>query len=445
MESYEIIWESALKKLQIKISMINYSFVETLKAIDLVGTKLILFTNNYTIPNRVQLFRDKVIEVFNELNLGVTDFDIFIAEKQEEYVASKQNDEYVPTLEVSQINPKYTFDNFVVGNSNRLLCAAAKAVAEEPGNVYNPLFIYGSSGLGKTHIMNAIANYIKRETPNKNVLYATCEKFTNELIASIRSGKAYSEGGQSFRRRYRNVDVLIIDDVQFLAKKESTQEEFFHTFNELYSANKQIILSADCDPSEIQLLDERLRTRFNGGLKAQVLPPDIETKIAIVQKKAEEKKYVLSYDVASYIAECSDENVRSLEGMLNTVIFASKLREVPVTLDLAVDALKKSVNQEVKERITTSLIIETVCEYYGVSVTDVLSKKRNKEIAETRQICAYLMTELMPIPLETIGQALGGRNHATVIHSREKIAELISICDKTATEVSDIKNLILKK
>ena len=294
--------------------------------------------------------------------------------------------------------------------------------------------------------MHAIANYVKREHPTKNVLYATCEKFTNELIASIRAGKAYNnEGGQSFRNRYRNVDVLIIDDVQFLARKESTQEEFFHTFNELYGANKQIVLSADCDPNEIQLLDERLRTRFDGGLKAQVLAPDIETKIAIVQKKAEERKYILALDVATFIAENSDENVRSLEGMLNKVIFASKLREMPITLELAMDALKESVSQENREAVTTTLIIDTVCNFYGVSKADVLSKKRNKEFAEARQICAYLMTELMSIPLVTVGQALGGRDHATVIHSREKIADLINVTTKTATEVNDIKNLILKK
>ena len=214
---------------------------------------------------------------------------------------------------------------------------------------------------------------------------------------------------------------------------------------ELYGANKQIILSADCDPNEIQLLDERLRTRFDGGLKAQVLPPDIETKIAILQKKAEEKKYILSLEVASYIAENSDENVRSLEGMLNKVIFASKLREVPITLDLTVDALKESVSNETKEAVTTTLIIETVCNFYNVSKFDVLSKKRNKEFAEPRQICAYLMTELMSIPLVTVGQALGGRDHATVIHSREKITELMRINDRVATEVNDIKNLILKK
>ena len=449
MESYEIIWNAALPEIQVKVATVNYTtFIEPLKPIDIVGSKLVLFTpseiNERMITNTNMI--DKIKEVLVKQGSGVNDVEVFVGANVKEYVQHKQVKISEPTFDTSPIDPKYTFDNFVVGNSNRYLYAASKAVAEEPGNSYNPLFIYGASGLGKTHIMHAIANYIKKTTPNKNVLYATCEKFTNELIASIRAGKAYNnEGSETFRNRYRNVDVLIIDDVQFLAKKESTQEEFFHTFNELYGANKQIILSADCDPNEIQLLDERLRTRFDGGLKAQVLPPDIETKIAILQKKAEEKKYILSLEVASYIAENSDENVRSLEGMLNKVIFASKLREVPITLDLTVDALKESVSNETKEAVTTTLIIETVCNFYNVSKFDVLSKKRNKEFAEPRQICAYLMTELMSIPLVTVGQALGGRDHATVIHSREKITELMRINDRVATEVNDIKNLILRK
>ncbi len=450
MESYEIIWNSALPQIQVKVATIHYStFIEPLKPIDLIGSKLVLFTTSDIHASAIKTkpaMLEKIIDVLKSQGSGVDDVEIFVGSKIDEYHAKKHTIVSKTNFETTPIDPRYTFDSFVVGNSNRYLYAAAKAVAEEPSNSYNPLFIYGASGLGKTHIMHAIANYIKQNMPTKNVLYASCEKFTNELIASIKSGKAYSqEGGETFRNRYRHVDVLIIDDVQFLAKKETTQEEFFHTFNELYGANKQIILSADCDPNEIQLLDERLRTRFDGGLKAQVLPPDIETKIAIVLKKAEEKKYILNLEVATFIAEHSDENVRSLEGMLNKVIFASKLREVPITLELTMDALKESVGNDNKESITTTLIVDTVCSFYNVSKSDVLSKKRNKEVAEARQICAYLMTELMSIPLVTVGQAIGGRDHATVIHAREKIAELIHVSDRTAREVNDIKNLILKK
>ena len=334
----------------------------------------------------------------------------------------------------------------MVGPSNRYLYAAAKAVAENPSDSYNPLFIYGGAGLGKTHIMHAIANYIKQNNPLKNVLYATCEKFTSDLITTIRQGKAYSQEGMDFRNKYRNVDVLIIDDVQFLAKKQSTQEEFFHTFNELYSQNKQIVLSADCHPKEIELLSERLKTRFEGGLMAQVLPPDIETKIAILQKKAEMRKYILSLDVALYLAENSDNDVRSLEGMLNKVIFASMLHEEPITIDLAKEALNECVPAGgEKEALTAESIIDSVCDFYKIQRSDLLGKKKTKDVVEPRQICAYLMTELLSIPLVTVGQALGGRDHTTVIHARDKIAELIKENTRVETEIKDLKNMILKK
>ena len=249
-----------------------------------------------------------------------------------------------------------------------------------------------------------------------------------------------------FKNKYRNVDVLIIDDVQFLAKKQSTQEEFFHTFNELYGQNKQIVLSADCHPKEIELLSDRLKTRFEGGLMAQVLPPDIETKIAILQKKAEMRKYILSLDVALYLAEMSDNDVRSLEGMLNKVLFASMLHEKPITIELAKDAISESVGGGEREEIlTTDHIVEAVCSFYKLQRSDLTGKKRNKEIVEPRQICAYLMTEMLSIPLVTIGQALGGRDYTTIIHARDKIAELIKENQRIQTEVKDIKNLILKK
>ena len=333
----------------------------------------------------------------------------------------------------------------MVGSSNRYLYAAAKAVAENPGNSYNPLFIYGGAGLGKTHMMHAIANHIKLNNPLLNVLYATCEKFASDLITNLRQGKAYSQEGMDFRNKYRNVDVLIIDDVQFLAKKQSTQEEFFHTFNELYGQNKQIVLSADCHPKEIELLSDRLKTRFEGGLMAQVLPPDIETKIAILQKKAEMRKYVLNLDVALFLAEKSDSDVRSLEGMLNKVIFASMLHERPISIDLAKEALLESVGERKEEIVTTDTIIEAVCNFYKIQRSDLTGKKRNKDIVEPRQICAYLMTEMLSIPLVTVGQSLGGRDYTTIIHARDKIAELIKENQRIQTEVQDLKNLILKK
>lgn len=448
MENYEIIWQRALAQLKVTVSTIAYStYIEQLKPIDVVGTKLVLSTKSELFASEVaKRLLDKIRDALAATNTGVTDIKLYVEGKESDYLEGKGIPQVQDEPDYTPINPKYTFDTFVVGSSNRYLYAAAKAVAENPSESYNPLFIYGGAGLGKTHIMHAIANHIKQNHPLKNVLYATCEKFTNDLISTIRQGKAYSEGGMNFRNKYRNVDVLIIDDVQFLAKKQSTQEEFFHTFNELYSQNKQIVLSADCLPKEIEFLSDRLKTRFEGGLMAQVLPPDIETKIAILQKKAEMRKYILSLDVALFLAENSDNDVRSLEGMLNKVIFASMLHECPITIELAKEAISESVSTGgEKEALTSDSIIEAVCNFYKIQRSDLISKKKNKDIVEPRQICAYLMTELLSIPLVTIGQALGGRDHTTVIHARDKIAELMKENSRISTEVKDLKNLILKK
>lgn len=448
MENYELIWERALKHLKVSVSTIAYStYIEQLKPVDLIGSKLILSTKSELFASEVaRRIVDKIREALKLVGTGVTDIKLYVEGSTEDYLARKGVAPVQSDIDSTPINPKYTFDTFVVGSSNRYLYAAAKAVAENPADSYNPLFIYGGAGLGKTHIMHAIANYIKQNNPLKTVLYATCEKFTSDLITTIRQGKAYSQEGMNFRNKYRNVDVLIIDDVQFLAKKQSTQEEFFHTFNELYSQNKQIVLSADCHPKEIELLSDRLKTRFEGGLMAQVLPPDIETKIAILQKKAELRKYILSLDVALYLAEISDNDVRSLEGMLNKVIFASMLHEEPITLELAKEALNESAPSDgEKEVLTTDSIIDAVCNFYKIQRSDLLGKKKTKEVVEPRQICAYLMTELLSIPLVTIGQALGGRDHTTVIHARDKISELIKENTRVNTEIKDLKNMILKK
>lgn len=448
MESYQLYWDMALKELQVSVSPISYNtYIVNLKPVDVVGTKLILATESETFASEVATrLHDKIREALKRTNTGITDIELYVGDKKEDYLKRKGYSSPSDEIESTPINPKYTFDTFVVGPSNRFLYAASKAVADNPGNNYNPLFIYGGAGLGKTHMMHAIANHIKLNHPTLNVLYATCEKFASDLITNLRQGKAYSQEGMDFRNKYRNVDVLIIDDVQFLAKKQSTQEEFFHTFNELYSQNKQIVLSADCQPKEIELLSERLKTRFEGGLMAQVLPPDIETKIAILQKKAEMRKFVLSLDVALFLAEKSDNDVRSLEGMLNKVIFASMLHERPISIELAKEAISESVGGESREEmLTADNIVEAVCSFYKIQRSDLTGKKRNKEIVEPRQICAYLMTELLSIPLVTIGQSLGGRDYTTIIHARDKIAELIKENQRIQTEVNDLKNLILKK
>lgn len=447
MENYEILWNKALEVLKMKLSSITYStYIENVKATDLIGRKIVLSAPSDLAAREIKSrLVEKILQAFDIAGTGVNAIKLTVGNSDEDYLKKGENESASILEGAMEINPKYTFDSFVVGSSNKFLYSAAKAVAEDPGKNYNPLFIYGGTGLGKTHIMNAIANHIKKENPTANVLYATCEKFTNDLISIIRQGKGSSSASQEFRNRYRNVDVLIIDDVQFLANKEATQEEFFHTFNELYSQDKQIILSSDSHPRNIEPLSERLKTRFEGGLMAQVLPPDIETKIAILQRKAEERKYIISTEVATYLAENSGDDIRSLEGLLNKVIFASLLHEEPITVSLAMEALKQAVNSETKEVMTTTNIINTVCSFYNISKTDLLGKKKNKELVEPRQICIYLITELMSVPLVTIGQAMGGRDHTTVIHARDKIAELITTDNRLATEVSDLKNLILKK
>ena len=447
MEGYEIIWKQTLVELQKTVSPITYStYVEQLKPVDTDGRKLVLVTPSKLFAAQSAKIADKICDALKAAGTGLTDVKIYVGDNKNDYLNQRVYEVEREEIESTPLNPKYTFDTFVVGDSNRYLYAAAKAVAENPGSGYNPLFIYGGAGLGKTHIMHAIANYVKANNPLMTVVYATCEKFTSDLISNIRSGKAYEKEGILFKNRYRNVDVLLIDDILFLAGKQATQEEFFHTFNELYGQNKQIVLTADCAPKELSLLSDRLTTRFECGLMAQVLPPDVETKIAILQKKAEAKKFILSLDVALYLAELSDNDVRSLEGMLNKVIFASMLHERPITLSLAKDALAESAKADARdENLTPDDVINAVCSFFKISKADLLGKKKNKEIVEPRQICAYLMTELLSIPLVSIGQALGGRDHTTVIHARDKYAELVKDSPKTATIVKDVKNLILKK
>lgn len=440
MKAYEILWNNVLEKLRPKVSMIIFdTYIKSITPYNVINNVIYLSARTSTIAGTFDAkCRNSVLEAFKESNCGIENYILTVENNSsEQYSTVSENDDAL----YSPIDANHTFENFVVGDSNRMLWAAAKAVSEQPGNAYNPLYIYGGTGLGKTHIMHAIANQLKSENPEINILYATCEKFTNDLIAGIRSGK----NPELFRQKYRKVDVLIIDDIQFLATREKTQEEFFHTFNELFGQNKQIIVSSDCPPSEIDTLAERLRTRFEGGLIVQVTPPDIETKIAILQKKGESKKAIINYEVATFIAENSNNDIRSLEGLLNKVIFASLLHEKPITLELAKTAFKQSSTTEITEALTLDDVVDNVCRFFNISKADLIGKKKNKEFIEPRMICVYLMTEMLTVPLVAIGKYMGGRDHTTIIHSRDKIAELIKTNTRIATNVNDIKNLLLKK
>lgn len=315
------------------------------------------------------------------------------------------------------LNPKYIFETFVIGNSNRLAHAASLAVAEAPANAYNPFFVYGGVGLGKTHLMHAIGHRILQNHPKLKLLYISSEKFTNELINSIRDGNP-----ESFRQKYRNIDVLLVDDIQFLSKKEHTQEEFFHTFNTLHEANKQIIMSSDRPPREIQTLEDRLRSRFEWGLITDIQPPDLETRIAILRKKAMMEHLNVPNDVMVYIASRIDNNIRELEGAFIRVIAYASLTNQTVDIDLATEALKDIFPQGRPKQITVELIQEIIASYFKLKVDELLAKRRTRNVSYPRQIAMYLARELTETSLPRLGEMFGGRDHTTVIHAYEKIS-----------------------
>ena len=322
-------------------------------------------------------------------------------------------------IQRTTLNEKYQFENFVVGPSNSFAYAASLAVAEQPSDVYNPLFIYGSVGLGKTHLMNAIGNFIISEDPSRNVLLTTSESFTNELIDAIVKKKDTSE----LRNRMRNVDVLMVDDIQFLARTKSTQEEFFHTFNDLYNNGKQIIISSDRPPKDIPTIEERLRSRFEWGLIVDIQKPDYVTRVAILRKKADEEGIDVSYDVIDYIASRVESNIRELEGTLTRLSAQCQLMGTPITLDFARDSLSQLVKSQEGRRITPELIMQVIAEQYGVSQEDMISKKRSREISMPRQIAMYLCRDMTQLSTTNIGQSFGGRDHTTVMHGCDRIAE----------------------
>lgn len=320
------------------------------------------------------------------------------------------------------INPNYTFDTFIVGDNNDYAHAASLKVAEEPGDTYNPLFIYGGPGLGKTHLMHAIANYILENDKSKKVIYVTSETFTNEIVDAVRDSKnEHSTARQEFRNKYRNVDILLIDDIQFIIGKESTQLEFFHTFNHLYESQKQIIISSDKHPSTMTMLEERLRSRFEMGLTVDVKPPTYETRMAILRKKVSEENITLDDNILDYIASNIVSNIRELQGAINKVISFSNLCDKEITMELAKEALADMISPNMRREITVEYISETVADHFGITVKDLLSSKRNSNIVFPRHICMYLCRELTGNSLADIGSKLGNRHHSTILHSIELI------------------------
>ena len=334
----------------------------------------------------------------------------------------------------TNLNPKYTFDTFVIGSNNRFAHAASVAVAESPGKEYNPLFLYGGVGLGKTHLMHSVAHYILQKDPTKKVLYVTSEVFTNELIDSIRNGNNTSM--TKFREKYRNIDVLLIDDVQFIIGKESTQEEFFHTFNALHSANKQIIISSDRPPKDMETLEARLQSRFEWGLIADISSPDYETRMAILRKKEELDGYNIDDEVIRYIATNIKSNIRELEGALNKLVALSNLEKREINISMAEEVLKDIISPNSKREVTPQVILDVVAEHYGVSSSDIIGSKRNSEIVIPRQIVMYLCREITDTSYKAIGILLGNRDHSTIISGDSKVR------DKLASGDSSLKSNI---
>ena len=421
------------------------TFVENLTPVDVVNRKIVLkaeteLTAKVITGTLQELIRKSVVSA----DVGLVDF-IVVVDGSSTYTLDEMPDAYEETPVM--LDNRYTFESFVQGESNKFVYAAAKSVAEAPGENFNPLYIYGGTGLGKTHLMQAIANEIAAKKPQLKVLYTTSENFLNEYVDSMyRKKGAGREADIRFRNRYRNVDVLLIDDIQFWAGKAGVQEAFFHAFNELYAMHKQIVISSDCPAKELTELEERLRTRFEQGLIADIQPPNLETKIAILKRKAYEKRCIVPDDVLAFLAKNSDNNVRTLEGRLNSVIFASKLHEEPITLKLASLALQESIiNTAEQGAVTSDAIIRAACNYYSITKADLLGKNKRQELVRARQVCTYLMCDMLSLPLVTVGKTMGGRDHATVIYSRDKIAELIRVNDTIRKDVNDIKSAILKQ
>ena len=450
-------WAEIIHKLKIEYGLSNVSFrtwIEPLEVYNVSDSTVYILvplkssvdyiSQKYLLPFQVciaeiteQEFEVKFITVDDSQNINVKNQD-------DTY---KKNVTQNIIFEQANLNPKYTFDTFVVGGNNNFAHAASLAVSESPGEIYNPLFLYGGVGLGKTHLMHSIAHFILEKDPTKKVLYVTSETFTNELIEALKSGK--TSGGNelamtAFREKYRNIDVLLIDDVQFIIGKESTQEEFFHTFNHLHVSGKQIIISSDKPPKDIETLEARLRTRFEWGLIADISSPDYETRMAILRKKEELdglQKYHISNEVMQYIATNVKSNIRELEGSLNKLIALHKLKNEEINIMLAAEALKDIVSPNKNRQITPELILEVVSEHFSVSIADLKSGKRNANIVNSRQIAMYLCRTMTDTPLKSIGIMLGGRDHSTVSHGVDKVTEDI----KTNEALNNTIEIIKKK
>ena len=434
-----ILWNRILDILENKISSQVFNGIKNnVEPITLRDTELILLTENAFIKEfiekrQINNFNDAIQSVLNK-SVSLT-----VIESLDEMTHRDSKTKNSNAVK-SNLNPRYTFESFVIGNSNRFAHAASVAVAESPARAYNPLFLYGGVGLGKTHLMHAIGHQISKNNPDAKIIYLSSETFMNEMINSIKD-----DSNEAFRNKYRNVDVLLIDDIQFIQDKESTQEEFFHTFNALHNANKQIIISSDRPPKEIPTLEDRLRSRFEMGLITDIQPPDYETRIAILRKKSQEDNKNVPDEVIEYVAKNIHSNIRELEGAITRISAYADLNKKLITLSVAEDALHTLLSGKEKKQVSVDDIKDKVAQYYGVPVEELGLKKRTNEIAYPRQVAMYLCRAMIPdIPLSAVGKHFGGRDHTTVMHAEKKISREVKqnreVKERIEHIINDLKN-----
>jgi chromosomal replication initiator protein len=431
------IWEKTLQIVEDKINSVSYNvYVKTMTPVLFENSIFTTSVTNELSKNMIDFrYKNTIESALEAITNEKVNLKVIVAKEQEpEKIIRDLKNPEIP-VSMDTVNPKYTFENFVIGASNEYATAAAISTTEKPGYIYNPLFLYGNSGLGKTHLMQAIGNRIKENHPDFNVVYVTTECFTNEFIAAVREGQMVE-----FRKKYRPADVLLVDDVQFMENKEATQEEFFHTFNDLYSLNKQIVLTSDRKPNDLITLEERLRTRFSQGLTIDITIPNYETRMAILQKKAEFHNVKISEEVLTYIADRIKSNIRELEGALLKIISYSELSHTDITLELAKQTLKSILPEDGVVKITPDKIMDKVAVFYNVSKEDLIGSIRTKNIALPRQIAMYLCKKLTDMNFGMIGKTFGNKDRTTVMHNVNKIEKEINTNDSLKSDI----NYILK-
>ena len=439
-------WNEILDMFREIVPMADVTYelwIAPMKPYDFVDDKLVILMNK---KEYLSIIRKRYNDSFRIAIMEVTEINtevLIIDEAGLDSLYKKEKEEdlsLADALKNANLNSRYTFDSFVVGSSNDLAHAACVATAELPGEQYNPLYIYGGAGLGKTHLMQSVAHFILQQNRHAKIRYVTSETFINEFVDSVRNKNNISPA--EFRKKYRELDVLLIDDIQFLIGKEGTQEEFFHTFNALYDNRKQIIIASDKPPKDIDNLEERLRSRFEVGLIVDIQMPDVETRMAILRKKEELEGYNIDNEVIKYIADNIKSNVRELEGALTKVVAKSRLVKQPITLELAEELLKDHITPSERKEITSELIIEVVAEHYNLKTSDLASVTKKKTIAYPRQIAMYLCRELTNVPLVTVGELLGGRDHSTVIHGCEKISTELQTNEQLKSTIESLRKKI---